>query len=179
MASDGKRLQAWRESLPGEVSRRAMCVSLDWEESRWWQLERKERWNARQREELRAGLAAILERADANAEVRGAWLSYVLGEGKRPAHAFQWLPGQCPAQPIGRPAGKRYKATARTSASVSHDGERPVLPAEVRREQTALILRSLQGGKLDLATAERAIFDIFAPLDAYYNKQDSFDHDAA
>jgi hypothetical protein len=175
---EGKRLREWRESLPGEVSRRSMCVALDWEDTRWWQFEQKERWSQRQREELRTGLASLLARTDASEDGRAGWIAYLLGGAAAPpAEPIRWLPGQCPALPMGRPTGRRYRGSAR--AAVPHDSERPVLPAEVRREATAAVLRMLAGGSLNVEAAERAIFDIFAPLDAYYNKMPDPDSNVA
>jgi hypothetical protein len=188
MPNDGKRLQAWRESLPGGVSTRAMAAALDWEDTRWWQLEQKERWTGAQVEEVREGVARVLGRTNAGSEARAAWVSFVSGESKaRPDQPLAWLPGQSPARRVGRPRGAvaRFRSSARggsageSSGDSETGGERPVLPEPVLREQAAVVFKMLASGRVDVQTAERAIFDLFEPLVSYYNKSGAQEHDAA
>lgn len=168
MTNDGKRLKEWRESLPGRVKARTLSVALGWEASRWWQLERKARWSPHHEDELRRGLALVLDWTDAAQSDRPRWIAYLLGEAESPPEAaLRWLPGMCPAPKFGRPRSR----TSRQAQDDEPGDEDPTPPpsgssasatrARLQRS-VAAILRTQRAGHLDEDEAAAAIVDMLA-----------------
>lgn len=173
---DGKRLEAWRESLPRlrngvAMSTRSLAMAAGWEPSRWWRLEKTHPWSEHQRAEVAEGVRAVASRLVGGEAVVNACVAHVLDGKKAPAFSG-WLEGQCPAARVGRPKGTGRPVGPRRDSRTSREesDSRPVLPEEIRREHMVGVLKLLAGGKVGLREAEVAIFDIFAPLCHYYNK---------
>lgn len=175
MFSDGKRLEAWRESLPrGPIAARSLSVALGWEESRWWNLERIDRWKARQADELRIGLDQVLDRLDVDDAARAAAIAYVLEGGEFPPPPARWRDGMCPSQPVGRKKGTRVRNgiavlprddsdDPRDPDPSSPQAARPIIPEALNRTLVATILRSLTDGEVSEEEAVVAIARVYEP----------------
>ena len=140
---DGARLRAWRQNLPrvgsGEISARSVALSLGWQPDRWSALERSEKWDGHQRQDVADAARAVLARLGVAGDAAELHASHLTRGGAVQPMPTEWLEGQCPAVRRGRPAGRpAYRGSSRDS------GKRQ--PADKRAD---LVLTMLLDGQID------------------------------
>lgn len=176
--TEGARLERLRNALPrvqkGPISAKSLSAMLDWEPTRWWNLEQKEAWGPFQREEVAAGVRAIVERLDVDAAAIEACVAFVL-DGAQEPELGPWREGMAPPARKGRPKGTG-RALRRPRVLPRDDDEpdgppraraaRPIFSDSVRRMQIDEILIALESGKVSRDSARETILDLYS----FYNK---------
>src|SRR5690606_7763341 len=99
--SDGRRLAAWRDSLPVSpqghgMTRNGLSRAVGWSDTQWRRLEESARWNPAQRKRVRDGVTKVAGWLAVSPETVDACVAHVL-DGAPAPHLGPWREGECPA----------------------------------------------------------------------------------